>query len=51
MSFGSPYILRELGEVSTFVCAWGIQPVLQTAAIQAVRGEFEMTGRLPVTIA
>ena len=50
VSFGSPYILRELGEVSTFICAWGIQPVLQKAAMAAIRGELEMTGRLPVTI-
>ncbi len=50
VSFGSPYVLRELGDVSTFVCAWGIQPVLQRAAIRAIRGEAPMTGRLPVTI-
>ena len=50
VSFGSPYILRELGVVSTFVCAWGIQPVLQRAAIRAIRGEAPMTGRLPVTL-
>jgi beta-N-acetylhexosaminidase len=50
VSFGSPYILRELGEVSTYVCAWGIQPVLQRAAIAALRGRFEMRGRVPVSI-
>jgi hypothetical protein len=50
VSLGSPYLLRELGEVSTFVCAWGVQPILQRAAMEAVRGEFKMTGRLPVTI-
>ena len=50
ISFGSPYVLRELGEVSTFVCAWGIQPVLQRAAMRAVRGEADMPGKLPVTI-
>ena len=50
ISLGSPYILRDLGEVSTFVCAWGVQPILQKAAMEAIRGEFEMTGRLPVTI-
>lgn len=49
VSFGSPYVLRELGAVSTFVCAWGIQPVLQEAAMDALRGAFAMTGRLPVT--
>ncbi|HYH05537.1 MAG TPA: glycoside hydrolase family 3 protein [Thermoanaerobaculia bacterium] len=37
ISFGSPYILAELGEVSTFVCAWGVQPVLQRAAIARVK--------------
>ncbi len=50
VSFGSPYILRELAEVSTFVCAWGIQPVLQIAATNAVLGKAEFTGRLPVTL-
>lgn len=50
VAFGSPYILRELGEISTFVCAWGIQPVLQVAALEAIHGEFRMTGRLPVTL-
>jgi beta-N-acetylhexosaminidase len=50
VSFGSPYILRELADVSTFVCAWGIQPVLQIAATKALLGKAEFTGRLPVTL-
>lgn len=50
IAFGSPYVLRELGEVSTFVCGWGVQPVLQDAAMRAIRGEFAMSGTLPVTI-
>ena len=50
VSFGSPYILRELAEVSTFVCAWGIQPVLQIAATNAILGKAEFTGRVPVTL-
>jgi beta-N-acetylhexosaminidase len=36
ISFGSPYVLRELGDVSTFVCAWGPQPVMQRAAMRAI---------------
>jgi beta-N-acetylhexosaminidase len=39
ISFGSPYILRELGDVSTFVCAWGPQPVMQRAAMRAIRAK------------
>jgi beta-N-acetylhexosaminidase len=49
VSFGSPYILRSIPDVSTYICAYGIQPVLQRAAVRALRGA-EMTGRLPVTI-
>jgi hypothetical protein len=37
ISFGSPYILSDLGDVSTFVCAWGVQPVQQIAAMRAIR--------------
>jgi beta-N-acetylhexosaminidase len=50
VSFGSPYLLRELGGVSTYICAYGIQPVLQRAAMRAIRGQAPMTGTLPVTI-
>ena len=37
VSFGSPYVVREIPSVSTFVCAWGVQPVLQRAAVAALR--------------
>ena len=51
ISLGSPYLLRDLGDVSTFVCAWGVQPVLQRAVMEAIRGELEMKGTVPVAIA
>ena len=47
ISFGSPYVLRDLG---TAVCAYGIQPVMQIAAIRAIRGQAPMSGRLPVSL-
>jgi beta-N-acetylhexosaminidase len=50
VSFGSPYTLRELGDVSTFLCAWGVQPVLQHAAVRALRGEAPIEGKLPVRV-
>lgn len=49
VSFGSPYILRDLGPISTFICAWGVQPLLQRAAVQAMR-ERVFLGRVPVTV-
>jgi len=50
ISFGSPYALREIPNVKTYLCAYGIQPVMQMAAVAALFGETEITGRLPVTI-
>ena len=50
ISFGSPYLLREIPSVQNYICAYGIQPPLQVAVAQALFGEIEMTGRLPVTI-
>ena len=50
VSFGSPYIIRGLPNLRTYICAYGIQPVMQTAAARALFGEAPITGRLPVTI-
>ncbi len=50
VAFGSPYVLRDLPSLQTYVCAYGTQPLLQVAAVRALYGEAEMTGRLPVTV-
>jgi len=50
ISFGTPYLLREIPSVGTYVCAYGIQPVMQLAAVQGLFGEAPVTGKLPVTI-
>jgi beta-N-acetylhexosaminidase len=50
VSFGSPYVIRELPQLKTYLCAYGIQPVMQTAVVQAIFGETPITGKLPVTI-
>ena len=34
VSFGSPYILRDLPPVSTYIDAYGVQPVMQQAALR-----------------
>jgi beta-N-acetylhexosaminidase len=49
VSFGSPYLIRELPGVGTYVCAYGIQPVMQRAAVRVLRGA-EAPGRLPVSL-
>jgi len=50
ISFGSPYLLREIPTVPTYLCAYGIQPVMQVAAVHALFGESKVSGKLPVTI-
>jgi beta-glucosidase-like glycosyl hydrolase len=50
ISFGSPYLLREIPHATTYFCAYGIQAVMQVAAVQAIFGEAPVGGRLPVTI-
>jgi beta-N-acetylhexosaminidase len=50
VSFGSPYVLRELPALETYLCAWGSQTDMQTAVARAILGETAITGRLPVTI-
>lgn len=50
VSFGSPYLIRDLPALQTYFCAYGIQPVMQQAIVKAMFGEAPVTGKLPVTI-
>jgi beta-glucosidase-like glycosyl hydrolase len=50
ISFGTPYLLREIPAAGTYFCSYGIQPVMQLAAVHALFGEAPVTGKLPVTI-
>jgi beta-glucosidase-like glycosyl hydrolase len=50
ISFGTPYLLREVPAIGTYVCAYGIQSVMQVAAARALFGESPFEGKLPVTI-
>ena len=50
VSFGSPYLLRDFPDLSTYLCAWGGQDVSQAAAVEALFGEIAIGGTLPITI-
>lgn len=50
VSFGSPYVLRDLPGLPTYMCGYGPQALVQSAAARALFGEAEIGGRLPVTI-
>jgi beta-N-acetylhexosaminidase len=50
VSFGNPYLLREIPEVPAYLLAWGPFPVSQRAAAIALIGEEAITGRMPISI-
>ncbi|MCX7974669.1 MAG: glycoside hydrolase family 3 protein [Candidatus Aminicenantes bacterium] len=50
ISFGSPYFLRNFPEVPVYICAYRHSPQAQIAAVQAIFGEIEIQGKLPVSI-
>jgi len=49
-SFGNPYILRQVPEISTYLCGFGWQTVCQKAAVKALSGQIDITGKMPVSI-
>jgi beta-N-acetylhexosaminidase len=50
LSFGSPYLLRQVPDVPVFVAAYGGAESSQHAAIEALFGEYAVRGKLPVTL-
>jgi beta-glucosidase-like glycosyl hydrolase/CubicO group peptidase (beta-lactamase class C family) len=50
VSFGSPYVLRQVPEAAVYVCAYGWPETSQRAAVAALLGEHEVGGKLPVTL-
>ncbi len=50
ISFGNPYVFTQIPEVDAYLCAYGRQENLQKAAAQALFGEIDIRGKLPVTI-
>lgn len=49
-SFGNPYILRQSPDISTYLCGFGWQTVCQKAAVKALSGQIDITGKMPVSI-
>ncbi|MCL5021264.1 MAG: serine hydrolase, partial [Bacteroidetes bacterium] len=50
VSFGNPYLLRSVPIVPAYVCAYSSSRYSVNAAVQALFGEINVTGKLPVTI-
>jgi beta-N-acetylhexosaminidase len=50
ISFGNPYVVRIAPEIGTYLCTFSYSDVSQIAAAKALAGEFEVTGKMPVSI-
>ena len=50
ISFGSPYLLRQVPAVSAYVGAYGAADSSQRAAVAAVFGEYPVSGKVPVSL-
>lgn len=50
ISFGNPYILTSFPQMKTYLVAYGDMPALQKAAVNAMLGMQDITGRLPISL-
>ncbi len=50
ISFGNPYLLSLFPDVTAYLCAYGDVSFSQIAMAEAVTGEKDITGKLPVSI-
>jgi len=50
ISYGNPYLIRDFPEIPAYLCAWYDQSNLQKAAANAILGNYNITGALPISI-
>ncbi|MCK4751603.1 MAG: hypothetical protein KAT15_31315, partial [Bacteroidales bacterium] len=50
VSFGSPYLLRQIPEVPSYLCAYAADPLAIRAGTKAIFGEIPLSAKLPVSI-
>jgi len=50
ISFGDPYLLRQIPNTQNYLIAWSSDGIAQRAAARALGGEVMIAGRLPVSI-
>ncbi|MGI8467698.1 MAG: glycoside hydrolase family 3 protein [Pyrinomonadaceae bacterium] len=50
VAFGSPYQLQQFPAAQSYLTAWAVEDVAQTAAARAIFGETAITGHSPVAL-
>ncbi|MDQ3750352.1 MAG: glycoside hydrolase family 3 protein [Acidobacteriota bacterium] len=50
VALGSPYQLQQFPKARSYMAAWAVEDVAQTAAVRAIFGETAIQGRSPVSL-
>ena len=50
VAFGSPYQIKQFPEAKSYLAAWAVEDVAQTAGARAIFGETAISGRSPVSL-
>lgn len=50
VAFGSPYQIKQFPEAKSYMAAWAVEDVAQTAGARAIFGETAITGHTPVSL-
>ncbi|MFQ5605148.1 MAG: glycoside hydrolase family 3 N-terminal domain-containing protein, partial [bacterium] len=50
VAFGSPYVIRQIPDVPSYLCAYETVPLAVRSAMRAVFGEIPLNAKLPVSI-
>ncbi len=50
VAFGSPYQIKQFPEAKSYLAAWAVEDVAQTAGTRAIFGETAITGHTPVSL-
>lgn len=50
IAFGSPYLIRQFESAPVYMVTYAIEEIAQLAAVRAIFGETQISGRLPVTV-
>ncbi len=50
VAFGSPYQLKQFPRAKSYLAAWAVEDVAQTAGVRAIFGETAITGHSPVSL-
>lgn len=50
ISFGNPYLIRQFGNVGSYLVAYGVSDDLERAVASALLGRSSIGGRIPVSL-